>query len=66
MFDCIYKVDSDLLENHQVLTTFPLWNCALPVSLEKPCIHVSGLAQGPLHPASVCLPFSLSSLIASL
>ena len=39
------------------MTNFPLWNCALPVSLENPCIHVSGLAQGPLHPASVCCHF---------
>ena len=38
------------------VTTFPLWNCALPVSL-KTFIHVSELTQGTLHLANVCCYF---------
>ena len=37
------------------VTTFPLWNCALPVSLKT--LYSSELTQGPLHLANVCCYF---------
>ena len=56
MFDCIYKVDSDLLKTIRC-DCFTIMELCFTLCPWRPCIHGSELTQGPLHLANVCCFF---------